>query len=90
MNPTPSLHDFEDLPSLDLADSPALREFGELCKRVAAHAYQWRIEDQGLILARLIVIAGYHMGRDTDALWDEVVRRHSELLASMEPAEALH
>ncbi|MCF8005047.1 MAG: hypothetical protein K9L32_12775 [Chromatiaceae bacterium] len=80
---TPDLSHFENL-HCDLHPDPEVREFGELCKRVAAHAQRYRMTDQAFLLARLAVVAGFHMGRSHRELWPEIERHHKELLTMIE------
>jgi hypothetical protein len=82
-NVTPDLSRFDDL-YCDLAPEPELNEFGQLAKLIAAHAERWCIEDQAFILARLCLVAGYHMGRDHRELWPLIERSHRELLSDLE------
>jgi len=79
----PNLDQFEDL-ICDRSIEPELNEFGYLAKRIAAHAYRYRIEDQAFVLARLALVASYHMGRDHYAMWQEMQKRHAELLTNLE------
>jgi hypothetical protein len=79
----PELSDFDDL-HWDRSPEPELRAFGHLAKLIAQQAYRYRIEDQGLLLARICEVAAYHMGRDPDALWIEIERHHAELRAMVE------